>query len=72
MNIYQAVWRTSRREGLGEEAVFAPAAEFLGRTAELHGIRRVRALHHDALEEITAEHAVRIAEPLVECERGGV
>ena len=69
MNIYQAVWRTSRCEGLGEEAVFAPTAKFLDRGTELHRIRGVRALHHHALEEIAAEHTVRLTEPLVESER---
>lgn len=57
---------------LCENAMLSPATEFLRHGAELHRIRGVRALHHDALEEITAEHAVRITEPLVETERVGV
>ena len=57
---------------LSEKTMLGPATEFLGRGAELHRIRGVRALHHDALEEIAAEHAVRLTEPLVETERVSV
>ena len=46
-----------------------PAPKFFGRRAQLHGIRRIRALHHHALEEIAAERTVRGTEPLVERER---
>jgi len=49
-----------------------PAAEFLGGNSELHRVRRVRALHHHALEEIAAERTVRNAEALVKRERIGV
>ena len=69
------VFRLSTVEQSGmlcEEAMLRPATEFLGRGAELHRIRGVRALHHDALEEIAAEHSVRITKPLVESERVGV
>ena len=57
---------------LREETMLHPTAELLRRAAELHGIRRVRALHHHALEEIAAEHSVNITKPLVESERVSV
>ena len=48
---------------LCEETMLHPTAELLRRAAELHGIRRVRTLHHHALEEIAAERAVRNRPP---------
>ena len=57
---------------LSEKPMLHPAAKLLRRAAELHRIRRVRPLHHHALEEIAAEHTVGLAEPLVERERGVV
>ena len=36
-----------------------PVTEFLGRTAELHRIRRVRSLQHDSLKEIKAHRSIR-------------
>jgi len=54
---------------LRDEAMLDPAPKLLRRGAELHRIRRVRTLHHHALEEIAAEHSVNITKPLVESKR---
>jgi hypothetical protein len=48
-----------------------PAAVFFRRAAELHRIQRIYALHHHALEEITIEHVIGGAEPLVPRQRIG-
>ena len=52
--------------------MLAPPPALLRRGPQLHRVDRLRPLHHDALEKVAAQRAIRFAKPLVKRQRIGM